>query len=150
VGPDSSVGIATSYGLDGPCRSQWPSGLRRGSAAIAWWGCGFEYRRGHGCLCCKYRLQDNTKIKPGQIGPAAHSDSYTIGYWVPFPGVKRPGRGVNHSTSSSTEVKERVDLYVYAPSGPSWPVLGRALPLHGMSLFMFSFPVLPSVPKQLP
>ena len=38
VGQESSVGTATSYELDGPgiefrCRSQWPSGLRRGSAA---------------------------------------------------------------------------------------------------------------------
>jgi hypothetical protein len=36
VGRESSVGLATRYGLDGPGiksrRSQWPSGLRRGSA----------------------------------------------------------------------------------------------------------------------
>ena len=36
AGRDSSVGIATRYGLDGPgiesSRSQWPSGLRRESA----------------------------------------------------------------------------------------------------------------------
>jgi hypothetical protein len=31
---------------------------------------------------------------------------------------------------SSAEVKERVELYLYSPSGPSWPVLGRTLPLH--------------------
>jgi hypothetical protein len=30
------------------------------------------------------------------------------GYRVSFPGVKRPGRGVDHSPSSSTEVKERL------------------------------------------
>ena len=29
----------------------------------------------------------------------------------------------------STDVKERVDLYFYPPSGPSWPILGRTLPL---------------------
>jgi hypothetical protein len=34
-----------------------------------------------------------------------------------------PGRGVDHSPSSSAEVKEKVDLYIYSPSGPSWPVL---------------------------
>jgi hypothetical protein len=26
-------------------------------------------------------------------------------------------------TPSSAEVKERVELYLYSPSGPSWPVL---------------------------
>jgi hypothetical protein len=41
-----------------------------------------------------------------------------------FPGVKRPERGVDHPPPSSAEVKERVELYIYSPSGPSWPVLG--------------------------
>jgi hypothetical protein len=49
-------------------------------------------------------------------------------YRVSFPGVKWPGRGVDHPPSSSAEVKERVQLYLYSPSGPSWPVLGRTLP----------------------
>ena len=56
------------------------------------------------------------------------------GYRVSFPGVKRPERGVNHPLSSSAEVKERVELYLYSPSGPSWPVLGRTLP------FTFLYP----------
>ena len=47
---------------------------------------------------------------------------------VSFPGVKRPGRGVDHPHASSAEVKERVELYLYSPTGPSWPVLGRSLP----------------------
>jgi hypothetical protein len=47
---------------------------------------------------------------------------------VSFPEVKRPARGVDHPPSSSAEVKERVELYLYSPSGPSWPVLGRTLP----------------------
>ena len=46
------------------------------------------------------------------------------GYRVSFPGVKRPGRGVDHPPPSSAEVKERVQLYLYSPSGPSWPFLG--------------------------
>jgi hypothetical protein len=45
-----------------------------------------------------------------------------------FPGVKRPGRGVNHPPSSSTRVKERLELYLYSPSEPSRHVLGRPLP----------------------
>jgi len=31
-----------------------------------------------------------------------------------FPGVKRPGRGVDHPPTSSAEVKERVQLYLYS------------------------------------
>ena len=46
--------------------------------------------------------------------------------WVPdlFRGVKRPGRGADHPPPSSAEVKKRVELYLYSPSGPSWPVTG--------------------------
>jgi hypothetical protein len=46
--------------------------------------------------------------------------------WVPglSRGVKRPGRGVNHTSPSSAEVKERVELYLYSTYGPSWPVIG--------------------------
>ena len=58
-----------------------------------------------------------------QTGPVAHPASYTMGT-VSFPGVKLPGRGVDHPPTSSTEVKERVELYLYSPSEPSWPVLG--------------------------
>jgi len=36
-----------------------------------------------------------------------------------FPGVKRPGRGVDHPVPSSPEVKERVELYLYSPNGSS-------------------------------
>ena len=45
-----------------------------------------------------------------------------------FPGVKRPGRGVDHPHQSSAEIKEIVDLYIYYISGISWPVLGWPLP----------------------
>jgi hypothetical protein len=31
-----------------------------------------------------------------------------------FPGVKRPGRGVKHSTPSSAEVKEKLEIYLYS------------------------------------
>jgi len=55
--------------------------------------------------------------------PWAHPASYTMGT-SSFPGVKKPGRGIDHTSPSSAEVKERVELYLYSPSGPSWPVLG--------------------------
>jgi hypothetical protein len=46
--------------------------------------------------------------------------------WVPslFPGGKAAGEWRWPSTPFSTEVIERVELYLYSPSGPSWPVLG--------------------------
>ena len=51
------------------------------------------------------------------------------GYWISFSEVKWPGYGIDHALPSSTEVKERVELNLYSPTGPSWPVLGWALPL---------------------
>ena len=44
-----------------------------------------------------------------------------------LPGVKRPGRGVDHPPPPKRRGHERVGLYLYSPSGPSWPVLGRTL-----------------------
>jgi hypothetical protein len=41
-----------------------------------------------------------------------------------YPEVKRPGRGVNHPSPSSAEVEQRVELYIYFPSGLSWTVRG--------------------------
>ena len=43
------------------------------------------------------------------------------GYWVSFPGVKRPRRGVDHPPSSSSEAKESVELCLFL-SGPLCPV----------------------------
>jgi hypothetical protein len=39
-------------------------------------------------------------------------------------GVKRPGRGVDNPPTSSAEVKERVEVYIYSPSGPHGVLLG--------------------------
>ena len=65
---------------------------------------------------------------PVQPDSGAHPASYTMGTGY-LLGVKRPGRGVGHPPSSNAEVKGRVELYIYSPSGPSWPVIGRPLPL---------------------
>jgi hypothetical protein len=73
--------------------------------------------------------------------PGAHPASYTMGTGS-LPGVKRPWRGVDHPPPSSAVVKERVELYLYSPSGPSWPVLWRTLPL---SLYRKSAPLVPEV-----
>jgi hypothetical protein len=52
------------------------------------------------------------------------------GYRVSFPGVNRPGRGVNHVPPSSADVKEIVELYLHTPSGSLWPLPGRTLPFY--------------------
>ena len=75
---------------------------------------------------------------PFQTSPEAHPAFYTMGTGS-FPGVKRPGRGIDHPPPSSAKVKERVGLYLYSPSGPSWPILGRTLPLplpHTLTLVL--------------
>ena len=60
---------------------------------------------------------------PVQTGPEAHPASYTMSTGS-FTEVKRPGRGVDHPPPSSADVKERIELYLYSTSGPSWPVVG--------------------------
>ena len=95
TGRDSSVGIATGYGLDGPV---------------------IESRRG---------ARFST---PVQTDPGAHPASCTMGTGS-FPGVKRPGRGADHPPPSKCRCHERVELYLYSPSGLQWPVIGRTLPL---------------------
>jgi len=58
-----------------------------------------------------------------QNGPGAHTPSCTIGAGS-FPRAKRPELCVDHPSPSSAEVEERVEVYLYAPSGPSWLVTG--------------------------
>jgi hypothetical protein len=90
VDSDSSVGIATRYGLGGPdIESQW------------------------GEIFCT-----------GPNRPWGPPNIFYNGYRVSFHGVRLPGRGVDHPPSFSAEVKERVQLYIYSPSGPSRPVTG--------------------------
>ena len=57
-----------------------------------------------------------------QTGLRAHSASYAMGTGFSLGGK----RGVKHQPSS-VEVKERIQLYLYVPSGPSWHILGRNL-----------------------
>jgi len=49
------------------------------------------------------------------------------GYRVTFAGVKRPLRGVDHPPPSSSEVQERVELYLYSLAAPSLSFLVRNL-----------------------
>ena len=48
---------------------------------------------------------------PFQNGPGAHL-AYCTMVIGSFPGVKRPGHGVDHTPPSSTEVKEKVELHL--------------------------------------
>jgi hypothetical protein len=52
-----------------------------------------------------------------QTGRRAHPSSCAMDTTSLSRGVKRPGRGVDHSHSSSVKVKERVELYLYFTSG---------------------------------
>jgi len=81
-------------------------------------------------IVIRYELDGRDRIPvaarfsaPVHTGPGAHPASYTMGT-MSFPGVKRPGSGVDHPPPSSAEVKERVVQYLYSPSGTSWPVVG--------------------------
>ena len=41
------------------------------------------------------------------------------GYRVSYLEIKRPGLGIDYPPTSSVEVKERVEIYLYSHSGPS-------------------------------
>ena len=45
-----------------------------------------------------------------QAGSGAHPTSYKRVTGLFFPGVKRPGRGLNHQSRSSAEIKDRLEL----------------------------------------
>jgi hypothetical protein len=96
VGRDSSVGMATRYGLNG-------SGIE------SYW---------------RERLS-----APLQTGPGDYPASCTVVTGL-FPGVKRPGRGVEHLYPPTAEVKERVELHLYYPSVPSWRLTDGTLLYH--------------------
>ena len=65
---------------------------------------------------------------PVQTSPGAHPAAYTMGIGS-SPRIRRPGRGVNQPPPPFTEIKERVELYLYSPLVPEWYVLGRNLTL---------------------
>ena len=88
VGRDSSVSIATRYGL-----TVWGSNPRGGGEIFR-----------------------NRPDRPW--GPT----SLLYNRYRSFLRVKRSGRRVDHPPTSSAEVKERVELYLYSPSWFLWPV----------------------------
>ena len=104
---DSSVGIATRYGLDGP---------------------GIESRWGGGEI---FRTRPD---RPW--GAPSLLDNW---YRVSFPGVKRPGRDVNHRPTFSAEVKYT----------PLWAFMGSSRANFTFTLAFFvishSVPLLPLI-----
>jgi hypothetical protein len=92
---DSSVGIALGYGLvDRGSRVRFPAGLGI------------------------FLFTTASRMSPG---PTQSPIQWVPG--VPSLGVKRSGREANHSSPSSAEVKECVELYLHSP-----------ILLHGMVL----------------
>jgi hypothetical protein len=84
---------------------------------------GPEYLSRYGDSLRAGRAGDRIPVGARYSAPVhgAHPASYTKGTGS-FPGVKRPGRGFDHPSPYSAEVKERVELYIYSPSGPLLPV----------------------------
>ena len=74
---------------------------------------------------CRWRRHTPDPI---QTGPEDHPASCTMGIGSFFPGVKRPGRDVDHPPPSRVEVKERVKLYLHLVPVPTWHVTGQLLP----------------------
>ena len=77
-----------------------------------------------GGIATGYRLDGpGIEYRWGRDQPLGPPSLPYSGYWVSFSKVKRPGCRVDHAPPSGAEVKERVQLYLYSPSGPSGPVL---------------------------
>jgi hypothetical protein len=105
---------------------------------------------GNVCLVWQFWHLHKAYRKSKRDTKCVHFISFTTYVWTvsctmgtgSFPGVKRPGRGVDHPHSPSAEVKERAELYLYSPSGPSWPVLGWTLPLPMFETLFASMKIL--------
>jgi len=61
---------------------------------------------------------------PIQTGTGAHPAFYMMGSGFYSQGESGWGVALNTHPPPSIKVKERVQHYIYSPSGPSWPVLG--------------------------
>jgi hypothetical protein len=97
--------------------NSWCIGKSKGKAT-GWDGLGIESRWGWG--------RDFPHSSSPDLGPTQPPMPWVQGL---FPGGKAAGAWRWPSNTSSAEVKERVELYFYSPSGLSWPVLGWTLPL---------------------
>jgi len=72
--------------------------------------------------------------------PPIQTEPWVKWVQVSSRGVKRPDLGWRlPSTSSSTEAKKRVELKLFSPSEPSWPVLELYLPLSCTHIYIYLF-----------
>ena len=91
----------------------WPGQLSRYSDLLRLW-----------------RSENEIPVGSRFSAPILQSSSVTraplsskLGYKVSCLGVRRPGRVVDRPSPLSAEVKERVEVYLYSPSGFLWLVL---------------------------
>ena len=79
-------------------------------------------------LATNWTIRGSNPVKgrdfPHPSRPALGPNEYHV-----IAGGKAAGAWRYPATPSSAEVKKRVELYFYSPSGPSWPVVGWTLPL---------------------
>ena len=73
------------------------------------------------------------------LGPAQILVQWVLGFFLGGGGGGQSVQDMDHPPPSSAEVKGRVELYLYSPSGPLWPVLGWTLrlPLYKPDLLNF-------------
>ena len=85
--------------------------------------CGPEYRSRYNDSLRAGRSGDRIPrfSAPAQTGPGTHPASYMM-CTVTFPGVMQPGRGFDHPSPSSAQVKKRVVI----PLVPLWAFVARA------------------------
>jgi hypothetical protein len=77
------------------------------------------------------------------------SAPFTLGT-MSFPGVKRPGRGIDYPRPPCAVVKERVELYTYSPSGPSRLLIGWPLPFYLFVAMCYIFHMTRSCKTHIP
>jgi hypothetical protein len=65
------------------------------------------------------RRRDFPHLSRPALGPTQPRIQWVTGL---FPGVKRLGRDADPSPLLVLRSKNRVELYLYSPYGPSWPV----------------------------
>jgi hypothetical protein len=92
-------------------------GMKQAQDRVQWWN----------FFCQKYRMTYYVSRN------LVTQETYILcnGYQGSFPGVKRPGRGVNDPPHIATRLKKEYNIC--SPSGPSWPVLVWTLSLPLLS-----------------